>query len=87
MEGLDGATFFWLTALGLVTGGLTKVILGSRGISLVANLAAGVLATTVTSGLFLVMSLPGSMVVALLGSISILFVINVFYLQPEHAEH
>lgn len=87
MEVLDGATIFWMTALGLIAGGLIKMILGNKGITLITNLVFGVLGSVVCGGLFIIMGLPGSIVMSILGSICILFITNVFYLQPEMAEH
>lgn len=87
MEVLDGATIFWMTALGLIAGALIKVILGDKGVTLITNLVFGVLGAVICGGIFIVMGMPGSIVMAILGSICILFITNVFYLQPEHAEH
>lgn len=87
MEVFDGTTIFWLVALGLVVGAITKAFLGNKGVELTTNLAFGVIGSVIVGGIGIGLGLPGSLVFALLGSISILFITNVFHLQPEHAEH
>lgn len=83
MEVLDTATLFWFFALGLLAGGLTKLALGKMGVNLIPNLVAGVLGAIVVGCVALIFQFPGSLIFALLGSISILFILNVFHLQPE----
>lgn len=83
MEVLDGATIFWLISLGLLTGGITKAALGQKGVKLVPNLIAGVLGSFIVGCIAVFLQFPGSLIFALLGSISILFILNVFHLQPE----
>ncbi len=83
MEVLDAATIFWFFALGLLAGGLTKIALGKMGVSLVPNLITGVIGSIVVGSVAIIFQFPGSLIFALLGSISILFILNVFHLQPE----
>lgn len=83
MEVLDGTTIFWLIAIGMVAGAITKVSLWKNGVELIPNLIAGALGSVVVGGLGIALELPGSLLFALLGSLSILFILNVFHLQAE----
>lgn len=83
MEVLDGATIFWLIAIGMVAGAITKVSIWKKGVELVPNLVMGVIGSVVVGSLGIVMQFPGSLVFGFLGSLAILFILNVFHLQPE----
>ncbi len=83
MEVLDAATIFWFFAIGLLAGGITKVALGKMGVNLIPNLIAGVIGSIVVGCIAAIFQFPGSLIFALLGSVSILFILNVFHLQPE----
>ncbi|MDZ7772786.1 MAG: hypothetical protein U5K31_08625 [Balneolaceae bacterium] len=87
MEELNGTSIFWLIALGLLIGGLTKLVLGNKGVGLVPNVAGGAVGSVVVGGIGLALQLPGTLLFALLGSISILFLANVFYLQEDHGHN
>lgn len=84
MEELNGTSIFWLIALGMLVGGLTKLALGSKGVGLVFNVAGGAVGSVLVGGIGLALQLPGTLLFALLGSISILFLANVFNLPEEH---
>lgn len=86
MEVLDGTIIFWFIALGLVIGSLVKVALWNNGVQLVSNLIGGVLGSVIVGSIAVIFQMPGSLIFALLGSVSILFILNVFHLQPE-ADH
>ncbi len=87
MEQLDGATIFWLIALGMVLGAIAKVAMGNKSMDLIPNLIAGVLGSVIVGGIGVVFQIPGSMVFGLLGGLSILFIANVFNVMPEMDEH
>jgi len=86
MEAINGTTIFWLIALGMVAGAAIKVIIWNRGVELVPNLIAGVIGAVIVGCISIAMQFPGSSVIAFLGSLAILFILNVFNLQPE-ADH
>lgn len=83
MEVLDGTTIFWLITIGMTAGALTKFALWSEGVGLVSNLTAGVIGSVVVGSICIILEFPSSMIFAVLGSIAILFILNVFHLQPE----
>lgn len=83
MEVLDGTTIFWFIAIGLIAGAATKVFLWNEGVELISNLIAGAIGSVVVGSICVMLEFPGSMIFAVVGSISILFILNVFHLQPE----
>lgn len=83
MENLDSVTIFWLIAMGMIVGAAMKAAFGRRGVSLITNVALGVFGTVTVGGLGILIQLPGSMLFGLLGSISVLFLANVFHMIPE----
>lgn len=87
MEMLDTATIFWLIAMGLVIGGALKVALGSKGLGLIPNLVGGVLGAVTVGFIGISIQFAGSMFFAMLGCIVILFLANVFNVQPEGQDH
>lgn len=87
MEELSGTLIFWLISVGMVAAALTKVSIWNQGVELVPNLIGGVAGAVVTGSVAVFIGLPGSLVFAFLGSLAVLFILNVFYLQSdeEHA--
>lgn len=83
MEVLDGTTIFWLIAIGMVAGAITKLIIWEKGVELVPNLIAGVLGSVVVGGISVMLDFPAGLAFAFVGSLAILFILNVFHLQPE----
>lgn len=83
MEELNGTLIFWLISIGMVAGALTKVSIWNQGVELVPNLIAGVIGALVTGSVAIFVGLPGSLVFAFLGSLAVLFILNVFYLQSD----
>ncbi len=86
MEELNGTMIFWLIALGMVAGAITKVSIWKQGVELIPNLIAGIIGTLVVGSIAIAINLPGSLVFAFLGSLAVLFILNVFHLQSEE-EH
>lgn len=85
MEELTGTTIFWLIALGMVAGALVKVLIWNRGVELIPNLVGGIAGALIVGGLATVIDLYGSMAFAFLGSLAILFILNVFHMQSDEA--
>lgn len=85
MEVLDGPMVFWLCALGMLLGGAVKLVMWNTTVSLVSNLAAGVAGSVIVGGLTAALQLPGGLLFACLGSVSILFILNVFHLESQKA--
>lgn len=85
MEVLDGTTIFWLLALGMVVGAAVKVTMWNTTIGLLPNLIAGAAGALIVGGLTAALNLPGGLLFAFVGSLSILFIFNVFNMQSQKA--
>lgn len=81
MEVLDGTTIFWLIAIGMVAGAITKLLIWKKGVELVPNLIAGIIGAVVVGVISIVLDLPAGLAFSFIGSIAILFVLNVFHLE------
>lgn len=82
METFTATTIFWLMVLGATTGWIVGYIMGREGISVVSNVIWGVVGTPIIgiSGLYI--ELSGVLAFALIGTLAMLFLANVF-----HAHH
>ncbi len=85
MEAFDGTTIFWLLALGMLTGAVVKVAMWNTTIDIIPNLAAGIAGSIIVGGLTVALGLPGGLLFAFLGSLSILFILNVFHMKSQKA--
>ncbi|PAU94821.1 hypothetical protein CK503_04945 [Aliifodinibius salipaludis] len=83
MEELNGTMIFWLISVGLIAGALTKVSIWKKGVELVPNLIAGVAGAVVIGSSAVMINMPGSLMFGFLGSLAVLFIMNVFYLQSD----
>ncbi len=83
MDVLDGATIFWLITVGMVLGAAAKVAMWNTTIGLIPNVIAGAAGSVVVGAVMVALELPGGLVFAVLGSVSILFILNVFHQQTE----
>lgn len=83
MHEFDGTTIFWLIALGMFVGGLSKLALGNKGVSFLSNVIGGTAGSVIVGGIGVALQLPGALLFAFLGSLSILFLVNVFHLQKD----
>lgn len=82
MEAINGATVFWLITLGMIAGGATKVVMWNSTVDLLPNVIIGTVAALVVGCSVLTLRLPGSLLFAFIGTLAVLFVVNVFN-QPQ----
>ena len=85
MEVLDGTTIFWLLTSGMLIGAAVKVAMWNTTIDIIPNLIAGAAGSVIVGGLTVALNLPGMLVFAFLGSLSILFILNVFHMKRQAA--
>lgn len=85
MEAFDGTTIFWLLALGMLTGAVVKVAMWNTTIDIIPNLVAGIAGSIIVGGLTVALGLPGGLLFAFLGSLAILFILNVFHMKSQKA--
>ena len=84
---LNGATIFWLISLGMVAGGGIKLFLGKeRGLSIITNIIGGILGCLIIGILAIKIQMPGSLLLGLMGTMAILFLGNVFYMEEDHSQ-
>lgn len=86
MEELNGVTIYWLISIGLIIGYLIDLILGKRGMNLVGNLIGGLAGSVIIGIIAISLQLYGALAYATIGSIALLFLVNVFNMEPEHEE-
>ncbi len=83
MEVLDGAAIFWLIAIGMVAGAIVQMFIWNKGVSFITNLVTGVISSLVVGSISMLLNFPAGLTFGFLGSLAILFITNVFHLQPE----
>jgi len=83
MEVLDGTAIFWLIAIGMVSGTIVQIFIWNKGVSFITNLVTGVIGSLVVGSISMLLNFPAGLVFGFLGSLAILFITNVFHLQPE----
>lgn len=88
IQEINGASIFWLLALGMVAGGMMKLFLGNeRGLGMIPNLVGGMLSTLLVGVLSIKIEVPGSLLLGLMGAMAILFLGNVFYMEDDDHAH
>jgi len=83
MEVLDGTAIFFLIAIGLIAGTIVQLFIWNKGVSFITNLVTGVLGSVVVGSISMFLNFPAGLLFGFLGSLAILFITNVFHLQPD----
>jgi len=78
MEEINGVTIYWLISIGLLIGYIIDLIMGRRGMHLSGNLAGGVVGSVVIGLAALYLELFGALILASIGTVSFLFLVNIF---------
>ena len=78
MEELNGVTIYWLISIGLLVGFVIDVIMINRGIGMFANILWGAAGSVVIGLTGILLGLYAPLVYAALGTIALLFLVNVF---------
>ena len=81
METLSATTIFWLLVLGATTGWIVGYIIGHEGITLTSNVIWGTIGAPLIGICALYVQISGVLVFALLGTLAMLFLANVFHLH------
>jgi hypothetical protein len=81
METLSATTIFWLLVLGATTGWIVGYIMGQEGISLTSNVIWGTIGASLVGICALYVQISGVLIFALLGTLAMLFLANVFHLH------
>lgn len=78
MEELNGVTIYWLISLGLFIGFIIDILMIKQGIGMIWNLIWGAIGAIIFGVTAIQLNLFGPLIFASLGSVSFLFLINVF---------
>lgn len=78
MEELNGVTIYWLISIGLLIGYIIDLIMIKRGIGVIGNIFWGAVSSVIIGVLVIMLELFAPLIYATLGSISFLFLVNVF---------
>lgn len=81
METLSATTIFWLLVLGATTGWIVGYIIGKEGITLTSNVIWGTIGAPIVDVCALYVQVSGVLVFSLLGTLAMLFLVNVFHLH------
>jgi hypothetical protein len=79
MEELTGTAIFWMLSIGLLTGTLVGRFIEWEGVSFYANVIWGGISGVVTGSIALWFGIGDGVLFALLGTIAVLFLVNVFH--------
>lgn len=85
MEVLDGTTIFWLFALGMVVGSVVKLAMYNTTIGLLPNVLSGIIGSIVVGAITVAMNLPFGLLFAFMGSLGVVFIVNVFHVEGQKA--
>lgn len=77
---LNGATIFWLITMGLLVGGIMKLLLGDKGMGIPANIIGGVVISLTCGLIAALIGFPGGAAFGALGSMGSLFLANAFHM-------
>ncbi len=86
MEELNLVTIYWLISIGLLVGMIVDLIMIKRGVGLVQNVIGGAIGSVIIGVSMIVLNVYGPLIYAAIGSITFLFLINVFSFDLEHSE-
>ncbi len=78
MEELNGATIYWLISIGLFVGLVIDLIMIKRGIGMFGNIIWGAIGSVIIGVTGITLELYAPLVYAALGTIALLFIVNVF---------
>lgn len=87
MEELNGVTIYWLISIGLFVGFIIDLIMIKRGIGMIGNVIGGALGSVIIGVAAIWLEMFAPLIFATIGSISFLFLINVFSFHvSEHLD-
>ncbi len=78
MEELNAVTIYWLISIGLFVGFVIDIVMIKRGVGMISNLIGGAAGTIIIGVSAILLNLFAPLILAAIGSIAFLFLINVF---------
>lgn len=83
METLDGVVLYWFISVGLLIGMIFGWIIGSEGISVTGNVIWGAIGAVLMGLIGSIMGFGDGILFAALGTLILLFLVNVFHQHHE----
>jgi uncharacterized membrane protein YeaQ/YmgE (transglycosylase-associated protein family) len=83
MENLTPVNLYFLFSVGLLVGFAVDLVMGKRALGTLGNLASGVLGSIIIGAICFVLDIVGPLVYAALGSMLLLFLINIFSIHSD----
>lgn len=83
MEELNGVTIYWLISIGLLIGFVIDLVMIKRGIGMMVNIISGAAGSVIIGVTAILLNLFAPLVFAAVGSVSILFLVNVFSMRTS----
>lgn len=87
MEELNLVTIYWLISIGLLVGLVVDIIMIKRGVGLIPNVISGALGSVIIGVFMIELMVFGALIYAAIGTIALMFLINVFSFDQEHNDH
>lgn len=78
MEEFNGITIYWLISIGLLVGFIIDLVMIKRGIGMIGNVFWGAAGSVIIGVVAIVLNLFAPLLFATIGSITFLFLFNVF---------
>lgn len=81
MEELNGVTIYWLISIGMLVGLVVDLAMRDKGIGLIPNILWGAASSVVVGVSLIAISIFAPLIYALLGTLTLLFIVNVFSIR------
>lgn len=79
MEDFSGTAIFWFLTQGMVVGAVFGIYLKKEGVSMLTNIATGILSALICGFIGMTFSLGEGYLFSFIGALACLFLINVFH--------
>src|SRR5690625_4061835 len=81
MEELNGVTIYWLISIGMLVGLIADLVMRDKGIGQIPNILWGAGSSVVIGVSLITISIFAPLIYAALGSLTLLFIVNVFSIR------
>lgn len=86
MENLTPVNLYFLFSIGLLVGYVVDLIMGKRAMGTIGNLISGVAGSLTIGAITFLFDVVGPLVYAAIGSMLLLFLINIFSIHSDEEE-
>src|SRR5690625_5704864 len=81
MEELNGVTIYWLISIGMLVGLIADLVMRDKGIGQIPNILWGAGSSVVIGVSLITISIFAPLIYAALGSLTLLFIVNLFSIR------